>query len=187
VKRFLSTTTSTGTLYFSMLAGIKGNPTLTPVQYYGVGGSVGSTSTTACANPGWNSTGYPYWGLLVNGAHVWSGNTITLPMTTMMVVKIEFDKSGSYDTISLFVNPTITQASHSEPTPLVTSTAYDVGGITRLEACLASAMTFSENIDEIRIGQTWADVTPVVPEPSTLALLAAGLVGLLAYAWRKRK
>ncbi len=27
----------------------------------------------------------------------------------------------------------------------------------------------------------------VVPEPSTLALLACGLVGLLAYAWRKRK
>ena len=26
-----------------------------------------------------------------------------------------------------------------------------------------------------------------VPEPSTLVLLASGLVGLLAYAWRKRK
>ena len=26
-----------------------------------------------------------------------------------------------------------------------------------------------------------------VPEPGTLALLAAGLVGLLCYAWRKRK
>jgi len=26
-----------------------------------------------------------------------------------------------------------------------------------------------------------------IPEPSTLALLAGGLVGLLAYAWRKRK
>ena len=26
-----------------------------------------------------------------------------------------------------------------------------------------------------------------VPEPSTLALLAAGLIGLLAYAWRKRR
>jgi hypothetical protein len=27
----------------------------------------------------------------------------------------------------------------------------------------------------------------IVPEPGTLALLAAGIVGLLAYAWRKRK
>ncbi len=26
-----------------------------------------------------------------------------------------------------------------------------------------------------------------VPEPGTLALLAAGLIGLLCYAWRKRK
>ncbi len=30
-------------------------------------------------------------------------------------------------------------------------------------------------------------VVSTVPEPSTLSLLAAGLVGLLAYAWRKRR
>jgi hypothetical protein len=30
------------------------------------------------------------------------------------------------------------------------------------------------------------DITPA-PEPSTLVLLASGLIGLLAYAWRKRK
>ena len=30
-------------------------------------------------------------------------------------------------------------------------------------------------------------VTGAVPEPSSLLLLAAGLAGLLAYAWRKRK
>jgi len=31
------------------------------------------------------------------------------------------------------------------------------------------------------------EVQALVPEPGTLALLATGLIGLLAYAWRKRK
>ena len=31
------------------------------------------------------------------------------------------------------------------------------------------------------------DAAAIIPEPSTLALLATGLIGLLCYAWRKRK
>ena len=29
--------------------------------------------------------------------------------------------------------------------------------------------------------------TSAIPEPGTLTLLATGLIGLLAYAWRKRR
>ena len=36
-------------------------------------------------------------------------------------------------------------------------------------------------------GAGHASMGTPVPEPGTLALLAAGLAGLLAYAWRKRK
>ncbi|MBN1395823.1 MAG: PEP-CTERM sorting domain-containing protein [Pirellulales bacterium] len=39
--------------------------------------------------------------------------------------------------------------------------------------------TVTARMDDFRIEQ--------IPEPSTLALLGCGLVGLLAYAWRKRK
>jgi hypothetical protein len=39
----------------------------------------------------------------------------------------------------------------------------------------------------VQLGAADGVSTAVIPEPSTLALLAAGLVGLLAYAWRKRK
>jgi hypothetical protein len=41
-------------------------------------------------------------------------------------------------------------------------------------------------IDNIALASAGVPLTPV-PEPSTLALLAAGLAGLLAYAWRKRR
>jgi hypothetical protein len=40
------------------------------------------------------------------------------------------------------------------------------------------------------VGIGWvrfANIGPASPEPGTLALLAAGLIGLLCYAWRKRK
>lgn len=49
----------------------------------------------------------------------------------------------------------------------------------------SSAATKTSIYDEIRIGTTLADVTPI-PEPGAMAMVCSGLFGLLAYAWRKR-
>jgi autotransporter-associated beta strand protein len=53
----------------------------------------------------------------------------------------------------------------------------------------AGALSTSEfpSLDGAAISALTGAGFTVVPEPGTLALLAAGLFGLLAYAWRKRK
>jgi hypothetical protein len=43
------------------------------------------------------------------------------------------------------------------------------------------------HLDADAIGALTSAGITVVPEPGTLALLAAGLAGLLACTWRKRK
>lgn len=52
---------------------------------------------------------------------------------------------------------------------------------------------FQGSIDELRVYDTVLDATaigslsPTVPEPSLMILMATGLLGFLAYAWRKRR
>jgi hypothetical protein len=41
--------------------------------------------------------------------------------------------------------------------------------------------------DELRWGTTFADVTPFVPEPSTVSLVVVGAAGGLVVAWRRRR
>ncbi len=51
--------------------------------------------------------------------------------------------------------------------------------------------SYPDYLDEIRVSNAALGEADLlinqIPEPSTLALLAAGLIGLMAYAWRKRK
>jgi len=57
--------------------------------------------------------------------------------------------------------------------------SYTTGGILYTNALLW--------VDEIRIGTTFADVTPLVPEPSAIALSVLGGLGLLVWRLRRRQ
>lgn len=101
--------------------------------------------------------------------------------TTYFVVE-EYDFSAS--TAYLYLNPTPGAAMPANTLSLSGSTATaidDVGFKAQ-----ASATTGSYLVDNLRIGTTWADVTPVIPGPSTAALLGVGL-GLVAAVIRRRR
>ena len=81
----------------------------------------------------------------------------------------------------------------SDGTPLVVDGGRPVDGATPGidgELWMYSGGSWSQFTTAISVGpdklHSIAILTPI-PEPSTLMLLAAGLVGLLAYAWRKRR
>ena len=60
------------------------------------------------------------------------------------------------------------------------------GNYMHLISYIASGTTKTSVFDEVRVGTTLTDVAPI-PEPGMSTLLAAGLLGLLVYAWRKRQ
>lgn len=89
-----------------------------------------------------------------------------------MVLKVQFNLSGSNERFDLFVN----QA--TEGTPDATILSYNIGGgmqAFRLFAGGVSGLVPAQNasFDEIRISNSYS--MAVVPEPSTFAMLLGGL------------
>jgi len=103
-----------------------------------------------------------------------------LGTTALLVVR--FDFSAGNDTIRLYVHPT--PGSGEPAVAAATLTSLDLGTFVGVSISTGAAATWS--LDEIRIGATFADVTPV-PEPSTALLAAgAGFTALWTRRWRRR-
>ena len=108
---------------------------------------------------------------------------LSLNTTYMVVAEYTFGSPGS---ASLYENPTI---GASQPAANVTlngngtvSTIDDIGFKAQ-----SSSTTGTFLVDNAIVGTTWADVTPqAVPEPSSLALAAVGLLGVAARLRRPR-
>lgn len=115
--------------------------------------------------------------------------------THLIVMKFEFNPAdgtdplattGDDDVVSVYLDPTDSIESNWTPAAVVTVDTSDL--FISHHGTLAN-FTFSGgghnpgSFDELRWGDTFADVTPFVPEPSTLMLLMFGASGL---CWRRR-
>lgn len=114
--------------------------------------------------------------------------------TVFLVVSYTFNGGSQDDVASMWINPSSgTFGAVSAPTPtLFTTTAVNDG--TQLGSFLffqrSSALNPNEVIfDELRMGTSWADVTPaaVVPEPISAGLMGLGLLALSGWYRRKRR
>jgi hypothetical protein len=98
--------------------------------------------------------------------------------------------SSTTDDVSrMWINPdSSTFGAALEPgATLTASTGFDIN-LSQLASFLLfdRAGTPGVVVDELRIGLDWASVTPMVPEPSSLALVGLGFAALVARrVWRK--
>jgi signal transduction histidine kinase len=98
--------------------------------------------------------------------------------TYLIVAKYEWAEGADNDVVTLWVNPANLGTTEDPANKVFTSAGPD-------GAASAGRLTLSRgpnvNIDEVRIGKTWADVTPPGESPQRLLMLvgvlACGLVG----------
>jgi hypothetical protein len=109
-----------------------------------------------------------------SGQHA-SAVPVVIDQTALLVVKAEFLDLN--DRFTLYVNPT-----PGGPEPLVGTLKFDSNLSTVSGFTLYSTGAFS--VDELRLGETFADVTPGVPEPG--ALVMVGVVASLGLRRRGR-
>lgn len=97
--------------------------------------------------------------------------------TYLIVAKYEWVAGASNDVVTLWVNPASLGAGEPAGNRISTGSGGDGGGSAgRFTLCRGPNI----NIDEVRIGQTWAEVTPTIKPPrhwmATAVVLLCGLV-----------
>jgi hypothetical protein len=119
---------------------------------------------------------------LLNGGGLTLAN---MAGTHLVVMKFEFNPDLA-DVVSLYLDPTDSIESNWTPAAVVSAPTSDLL-ITHHSATANFAFSggghFAARYDEVRWGDTFADVTPFVPEPTSLALLMVGLIPV----WMRRR
>ena|SRR5688572_76848 len=118
------------------------------------------------------------------GSTSWYTTPLTVGETFFIVASYEAAVGPQNDVARLWINPDSSTFGDGSFSPLTTPpTVQDVTINTGTDIGIASLFLRQGpaphvTLDEIRIGTTWADVTPV-PEPAGAAVIALGLVGVM--------
>jgi hypothetical protein len=101
--------------------------------------------------------------------------------TEFIVARYTFNPGTDDDTVDLWLNPDSASFSAASP-PAPTIADAGIGGTdgNRLERFFFRSSGNGPELktaDELRIGSSWSEVTPI-PEPTTLSVLALGVVAL---------
>ena len=118
------------------------------------------------------------------GGYTGTNHTVSLVWLTSGAVSTQEDSYGSVAGLMY----TFIGASSTPPgsTHNYTSGTLTVAAGDTLDF-VVQGTSLTATSGETRLGAAGSIVFTPAPEPSTLALLTAGLIGLLCYAWRKRK
>ena len=150
--------------------------TFAGLSFYNNGGIAAGNAEFSISNAGVGGT----WRLFDNGTSttVSTSTTIASNTTYLLVARISWGAgAGGTDAVSLFVNPTLGIE------PGVADASRDISMTNFDKVRIAGANAVNYTFDEIRVGDSFASVTPV-PETSTSAAL---ILGLSSLGFRRRR
>jgi hypothetical protein len=141
-----------------------------------------------------NNDAADIWNMRFTGADLTGANPITsaVPITTqsLLLMKIDYNSAGA-DDMTMWINPDLSLGEPTNVSPSFVGSSigeFDLAfSVVSMRAGTLSGGNEGQGFyDEIRIGTTFADVTPI-PEPGSMILALFGLSSVFAVARRKRK
>lgn len=157
------------TVYYSTLINVIDNTQLsatTPSYFMGLGTTSGASVNGLGARLGIVSSNSTNYRLSIQntsgGTPTFTENAVDLNFGTTYLVVVKYDTAASPTSATLWVNPS--NLGGTEPVSTVTNNSGTTAFATTASIFLRNnATTPKVEIDEVRVGSTWAEVTPTGP------------------------